>query len=136
MATRKPVPERDRKRAMELLGMLSKDPSNRWVQRHAKRLHDQMNKPMEVILKKVPGDTIMEQAAAIGISRQAFYAWRNGISRPNMTQAKKLAKMTGFTVEQIRGREVYTPPRMTEVVRKPKRKRKPKPAAPTEANAA
>jgi DNA-binding XRE family transcriptional regulator len=126
MVAKKAVNKREMDRAMELLGLLAKDDSNLWVQRHAKRLHDQMNKPMAAILRKIKADTDVERAKICGVSRQALFAWKRGISRPNPEQAKRLAKLTGLTVEQIRGREEYTPPRVTEPSPKPKRKRKPK----------
>ena len=77
---------------------------DRWVALRAKRLKDQLRLPMEDILKKVPGETVADRAAACGVSRQAYYAWLSGLSRPNVNQAKLIAKHTGHSVEQIRGR--------------------------------
>lgn len=104
----------------KVLDQLIRD-DDRWVSEKAKRLRDQMRYSMADILAKVPGANITEKAAAVGISRQAYYAWLRGMSRPNLAQAKTLAKMTGLTVEQIRGREVYTPPRVNPTIQ---RKRK------------
>lgn len=111
----------DKQRAIKVLAELSRSKDDRWVALRAKRLRDQLRLPMSEILKKVPGDSILKKAANCGISRQAYYAWINGISRPNPTQGKKLAKMTGLTVEQIRGREIYSPPRVNAAVPKPPR---------------
>jgi DNA-binding XRE family transcriptional regulator len=111
----------ERQDALKLLSDLAKSKDDRWVSVRAKRLRDQMQRPMETILRKVPGKTITDKAYACGVSRQAYYAWLRGISRPNVEQAKVLARLTGLTVEQIRGREVYTPPRINPVQKKRKR---------------
>jgi DNA-binding XRE family transcriptional regulator len=116
---------RAEKRKLKLLDELAKG-DDRWVALRAKRLRDQMRTPMEVIIRKIPGTTVIEKAAKTGISRQAFYAWVNGISRPNMVQAKRLSKMTGFSVEQIRGREAYSPPRVTPPAPRRRRPRAPR----------
>ena len=109
------------KRKLKLLDDLSKD-EDRWIAERAKRLRTQLRYSMESILKKVPGDTVTEKAAACGVSRQAYYAWCNGISRPSLPQAKILSKMVGLTVEQIRGREVYSPPRVRPTPPTPRRR--------------
>jgi transcriptional regulator with XRE-family HTH domain len=114
------------KRKLKLLDEMAKD-DNPWIAKRAKHLRTQMRYSMDVILKKVvPGGTVMEKAAKIGISRQAYYAWLNGLSRPSMEQAKLLSRMTGYTVEQIRGREVYSPPRVNPPAPRRRRTRAPR----------
>jgi hypothetical protein len=61
--------------------------------------------PMADILAKLPDDTVTARAKRLGITRQAYYDWVNGKSRPNIKQARRLQKLTGFTVQEIRGRE-------------------------------
>jgi hypothetical protein len=58
--------------------------------------------PMSVVLDKVPGDSVVEKCDRIGISRQAYYVYLRGGSRPNKQQAKKLARLTGLKAEAIR----------------------------------
>jgi DNA-binding XRE family transcriptional regulator len=67
-------------------------------------VHARLRKPMADILRKVPGATIKQKAARIGISRQAWYDWAKGTYRPTGVQAKKLARLTGVPVEHIRGK--------------------------------
>jgi DNA-binding XRE family transcriptional regulator len=42
------------------------------------------------------------KAKALGVSRQTCYYWHNGVTRPNIKQARRLAKITGIAVEEIR----------------------------------
>jgi hypothetical protein len=59
---------------------------------------------MELVLDKVrPGEPVAAKARAVGVSRQTFYYWINGTTRPNKKQARRLANLTGFSVEEIRG---------------------------------
>lgn len=72
--------------------------------RRAKRLLAHLRaKPMSVILRKVPGASAVQKAKRIGVTRQTFYYWRDGITRPNKIQAKKLSKITGYASDVIRG---------------------------------
>ena len=60
--------------------------------------------PMAIILDQVrPGDTVVAKAKALGVSRQTYYYWLNGTTRPTKKLAKKIAGLTDFTVEEIRG---------------------------------
>ena len=72
--------------------------------RRALQLRDRLKTPMSMVLAKVPGETVTEKAQKIGITRQAYYAWFKGEYRPNAKQAKRLAGLTGFAAEDIRGR--------------------------------
>jgi transcriptional regulator with XRE-family HTH domain len=77
------------------------------------QVRDRIKLPMSHILAKVPGVSISDRAAKIGISRQAYYQWLNGYSRPNPEQAERLAKLTGFSVKAIRGTTRLAPPTVT-----------------------
>jgi DNA-binding XRE family transcriptional regulator len=57
--------------------------------------------PMSYILARVPGETVVEKSAAIGVSRQTYYYWLHGRSRPSQPQAEKLAELTGIPVGDI-----------------------------------
>jgi DNA-binding XRE family transcriptional regulator len=70
----------------------------------AMQILERMRLPMIKVLDKVPGETIVDKAKTIGISRQAFYSWRRGATRPNVTQSKKLAELTGLNWQDINGR--------------------------------
>jgi DNA-binding XRE family transcriptional regulator len=58
--------------------------------------------PMSFIMSKVPGETIAEKVANVGVSRQTYYFWVQGRSRPSRIQAERLAKLTGIPVSDIR----------------------------------
>jgi transcriptional regulator with XRE-family HTH domain len=57
--------------------------------------------PMAFVLSKVPGETITERADSIGISRQAYYYWLHGRSRPGAVASRKLAQLTGLPAAEI-----------------------------------
>lgn len=57
--------------------------------------------PMELILSCVPGETIMDKAKRLGVSRQTLYGWLNGAT-PNRKLAAKLMRTTGLSADDIR----------------------------------
>jgi DNA-binding XRE family transcriptional regulator len=85
--------------------------------------------PMVDVLDRVKGETVAQKAKACGVSRQAFYAWLRGVSRPNKKQARRVAKLTGYKWEDISGSISLSPRQgslaITEAaaarVRRPKR---------------
>lgn len=71
-----------------------------------RRLTRQMNAvPMSDIIGKMPGQSLAAKARALGVTRQTIHAWVNGAWRPDLEMAKKLEKLTGFSVSAIRGRD-------------------------------
>ena len=58
--------------------------------------------PMSYIMSKVPGETIIEKMEKVGVSRQTYYFWMQGRSRPSLRQAERLAELTGIPVGDIR----------------------------------
>jgi DNA-binding XRE family transcriptional regulator len=62
--------------------------------------------PMSYVLSKVPGATIVDRSEALGVSRQTYYFWMQGRSRPSLPQAERLAELTGITVEDIMSAEM------------------------------
>ena len=93
--------ERVLKLAEKLLGLI---PESSPLRQRAVELRGRIKTPMSEVLDAVQGDTVTEKAKRIGITRQAYYAWYKGEYRPNMKQAKRLAYLTDFTAEDIRGR--------------------------------
>lgn len=60
--------------------------------------------PLSVILAKVlPKEPVGMRIKALGVSRATYYYWLNGTTRPSNKQAKRLAQLSGFSVEEIRG---------------------------------
>ena len=57
--------------------------------------------PMSAILNKVPGLTVKDRARSIGVSRQTYYGWLNGRSRPNSKQARRLQELTDIPFTKI-----------------------------------
>lgn len=95
-------------RALKLAERLIKASPDPSISRRATRLVARLNAiPMSVILEKVrPGDPVAAKVKAIGVSRQTYYYWLQGETRPNKKQAKRLAQLTDFSFEQIRGHAV------------------------------
>lgn len=57
--------------------------------------------PLPELIEMIPGTTVYEKAKLIGVSPQAMYCWLRGEYRPNLKQAKRIAKVTGVAVEDI-----------------------------------
>ena len=115
MATRRPD---KRERALKLVEQLLKLNPDRHLAKRAYQLRDRIKFPMSVVLEKVPGETVVQKAAACGVSRQAYYNWLSGRSRPNDTQSETLAKLTGIDAAMIAGRRSLpaAPPRAARSV--------------------
>lgn len=94
--------ERALKLAERLIELTPEDDES--LLRRAMQIRDRLKTPMAAVLAKVPGDTLVEKCKKIGISRQAYYAWLKGEYRPNLRQSKRLANLTGYTADEIRGR--------------------------------
>jgi hypothetical protein len=100
--------DQDTERAIKIVERLIRAAPNKSVVRFATRMHDRLSKrrnaiPMSEVIEKIPGTTVMAKARSLGVTRQAFYYWINGETRPNEKQAKAIHKLTGFSVEEIRG---------------------------------
>lgn len=59
---------------------------------------------MADVLAKVPGASVAERIASIGVSRNTWYSWSNGVMRPNKRQAARIAELTGIAPEKFQGR--------------------------------
>ena len=92
-------------RALELTERLVKASSGdeRATRRALRLLTHLQATSMLAILKKVPGASMAQKAKTVGVSRQTLYYWRDGVTRPNKEQARKLSKITGYASDVIRG---------------------------------
>jgi len=96
------------KHAQRLVDAIHDDEGARLI---AKYVADRLSRPMSTILARVPGKSVIEKARAAGVSRQSFYSWLKGETRPSGAQAQVLAKLTGYSVEEIRGSaSTHAPP--------------------------
>jgi transcriptional regulator with XRE-family HTH domain len=106
-------------RTLRLVQGLLKVSTDRGLRLHAVRMSERLKLPMSAVLAKVPGDTVSDKCDKIGISRQAYYAWLQGISRPSRKHAMKLANITGYDAREIRGRPLVSSPRAAATVGAP-----------------
>jgi DNA-binding XRE family transcriptional regulator len=118
-----------RKTVAQLVKQLVKASPDEGTRLRAMQIQDRLALPMSVVLKKVPGLTVAAKCQKIGVSRQAYYYWLRGMSRPNVTQSATIAKMTGINADDIRGRTRLTPTRVVKIKLKRRRKRSRPPSA-------
>ena len=111
----------NRDRALKIAIELSKIAPDEGTRLRAKIIRDRLSLPMTDVLAKVPAGTVMGKCELLGVSRQAYYYWIKGMSRPNAEQAKLLSKITGFDAADIRGRTRLSPPRATPTSRPARR---------------
>jgi hypothetical protein len=72
---------------------------------YALKMRERLKLPMSVVLSKLwPELTLIDRCRRLGISKQTYFGWMNGLYRPDTRRAKKLAKETGFSAEDIRGK--------------------------------
>ena len=90
--------------ARKLIERLVKISPDKGMAERAQRLLNQVKLPMSVVLDKVPGDTTIQKAANLKVTRQTIYYWLYGVTRPKEKHARRLAAITGFDVNEIRGR--------------------------------
>ena len=96
----------DAERALKLVERLVKLAPSRGLELHAKRMRRRLNAiPMAKVLAKVEAGSIAAKARLLGVTRQTLYYWLNDVTRPNDEQSKKLAKLTGYSADEIRGRD-------------------------------
>jgi transcriptional regulator with XRE-family HTH domain len=72
---------------------------------YALKMRERLKLPMSVVLAKLwPELSLIDRCRRLGISKQTYFGWLNGLYRPDDRRAKKLAKETGFSAEDIRGK--------------------------------
>lgn len=80
-------------------------PDDLGLHRYAAKLRNKLTAiPMSQVLAKWPG-SVAEKAKHLGVSRQTVYYWLDGSMRPDERRAEMLARLTGFSVAEIRGRD-------------------------------
>ena len=93
------------KEALKLIERVIELEPDLGTMQYALKMRERLKLPMSVVLAKLyPELTVNEKAEKLGVTRQAYYGWINGISRPNLKAAKKIAAMTGFDLADIRGK--------------------------------
>ena len=100
------------KKALKLVENLVEIAPDQGTLSYALKMRERLKLPMSVVLDKLdeiyPGSSITWRSERLGITRQTYYGWASGIFRPDAKQAKKLAAITGYDVNEIRGQR---PPR-------------------------
>ena len=93
------------KEALRLVERLIElDPDTGTLQ-YACKMRERLKMPMTLVLEKLyPELTVAEKANKLGVTRQAYYGWLNGLARPSAKVSKKLAALTGYNAADIRGR--------------------------------
>lgn len=67
-----------------------------------KLLHRLELMSMASILDRLPGDNVTEKARLLGVSRQTYYYWLQGRSRPSFETAMRLSALTGIPLKRIK----------------------------------
>jgi len=93
------------KEALRLVEALIKLEPDMGTMHYARKMRERLRLPMSVVLEKLyPELSVVEKAERLGVTRQAYYGWINGICRPNTKLSKKMAALTGFDAADIRGK--------------------------------
>jgi len=93
------------KEALKLVEALIKLEPDLGTMQYARKMRERLKLPMSVVLAHLyPDMSIVDKSEKLGVTRQAYYGWINGISRPNTRLSKKIAALTGFDWEDIRGK--------------------------------
>jgi hypothetical protein len=73
---------------------------------YARKMRERLILPMSVVMEALmPGASIADKVRRLGISQPTYYGWVLGKFRPNPAMAKKLAKLTGYNENEIRGQK-------------------------------
>lgn len=92
---------------MKLLDELVRLDLDRGTTAYALKIRERIKLPMQVVLDNAwPGDSIADKVRRLGITRQTYYGWVEGMFRPDATMARKLARATGFDEVAIRGQKL------------------------------
>lgn len=95
---------RDKERTMKLIERLIEVAPDPVMRTRAEKMLKRMTLPMAEVLAHIPGDTVIARAKHLGVTRQSYYGWLNGTSRPHAKMAKKISAITGYDANEIRGR--------------------------------
>jgi transcriptional regulator with XRE-family HTH domain len=93
------------KQALRLIEKIVELDPDEGTRAYALKMREHLRLPMSIVLEKLwPELTVMEKVKRLGINRSAYYKWLSGRSRPATKLARKLAALTGFDADEIRGR--------------------------------
>jgi len=96
--------ERQRK-ALKLVDRLIALNPDMGTMHHARKMRERLKLPMSVVLEKLyPDLSVVDKVERLGVTRQAYYSWLNGLSRPGNKLSKQMASLTGFDWNDIRGK--------------------------------
>lgn len=98
------VIQRHKEMVSHLDAILKLDP-DKGTQYVVEKLRERLRLPMAAVMEKfMPGQTIQVKVETLRVSRQAYYEWVNGLSRPAGRVAKQIARATGLNADDIRGK--------------------------------
>lgn len=96
------------KEALQLVERIIELEPDVLTMQYACKMRERLKLPMTQVMEKMeklfPELSVVEKAAKLGVTRQAYYGWINGLARPNAKVAKKIASLTGFDAADIRGK--------------------------------
>lgn len=93
------------KQALELVEQLIELNPDGSTLAYALKMRERLKLPMSVVLSKLwPEISLIDRCRRLGISKQTYFGWLNGLYRPDDRRARRLAKETGFSAEDIRGK--------------------------------
>jgi hypothetical protein len=96
--------ERQRQ-ALELVEQLIELKPDDGTMSYALKMRERLKLPMTVVLEKLwPELSLIDRCRRLGITKQTYFGWLNGVYRPDDKRSKRLAKETGFSAEDIRGK--------------------------------
>jgi hypothetical protein len=93
------------KEALKLVEAIIKVEPDHGTMAYALKMRERLKLPMSVVLAKLwPELTVQQKVEKLDVTRQAYYLWINGLSRPTDKLAKRIAAQTGFDWKDIRAK--------------------------------
>jgi transcriptional regulator with XRE-family HTH domain len=93
------------KEALKLVEAILKVEPDHGTMAYARKMRERLKLPMSVVLEKLwPDLSILEKVEKLGVTRQAYYLWINGLARPSDRLSKRIAAQTGYDWKDIRGK--------------------------------
>lgn len=88
----------------KLLRQLIKVTPDASIRAYAIKMEQRMRVPFALILDKVEGEGVIAKAKTLNVARQTVYSWLEGECRPTGRLARRIARLTGFSLNDVRGR--------------------------------
>lgn len=93
------------KQALKLVEQLIELEPDHGTMAYARKMQQRLKLPMTVVLEKLwPDLPVRKKVKRLGVTRQAYYHWINGLARPDIDMCKLIARHTGFAAKDIRGK--------------------------------